>query len=238
MKIPGEKWEESLEKMVSRESVDILLLEERARHQPITRVYISSLEFTSGRVWRNIYTRLGERLLVSSFSRNKSHSYLASNGWEWRKKWKHVGKFKETPIPAGWLTGGEREREGGREEGRPVVEQREKFQFYGRLKNRRWRLAGVKNYRGIRRSSLSNLWSRLLLFHPIFIHTCPLPSAQLPANLSAEQNAVCYIPLLPPSNRRGDRRGGFEKGVCFVRIVSRTSWLTSWLRNSHGTGYS
>lgn len=42
MKIPGEKWEESLEKMVSRESVDILLLEERARHQPITRVYISS----------------------------------------------------------------------------------------------------------------------------------------------------------------------------------------------------
>lgn len=57
----------------------------------------------------------------------------------------------------------------------PAIEQRrsEKFQFYGRLKNRCRRLAGVKNYQGVRGihgwSSFSGLWSRCPVARSFFI---------------------------------------------------------------------
>lgn len=150
----------------------------------------------SGRKRRNESSFLG--------SRDKSYS-RTSNGWK-KKKRKYVGKFKEILIPAG-LT-----REGGREGG-PIVEQRrsEKFQFYGRLKNRRWRLAGVKNYRGdsagFTRGRSS--FSKPLITPPpfssnihSFVHSCRTAFRTLPQLIPVNKNACPLFEGPPPLEGR------------------------------------
>lgn len=126
---------------------------------------------------------------------------------ERRKRGNTSGSLKRSWSQQGW-----REREGGREGG-PIVEQRrsEKFQFYGRLKNRRWRLAGVKNYRGdsagFTRGRSS--FSKPLITPPpfssnihSFVHSCRTAFRTLPQLIPVNKNACPLFEGPPPLEGR------------------------------------
>lgn len=131
---------------------------------------------------------------------------------------------------AGWLAG-----EGKREEGRPIVEQRELWE--------------ISVLRSAEKSTVAFGWreklprdSPIVPFKPLItpppfssnIHSYVPTAFRTTAGQLIRRTKRPYVifPFESP------RRYGFEKRRCFVRIVSRTSWLTSWLRSSHETGYS
>lgn len=98
------------------------------------------------------------------------------------------------------------------------MEQRrcEKFQFYGRLKNRRWRLAGVKNYRG---DSAGFARGRSSFSKPLI--TPPPFSSNIHSFIRAlrERNAARVLSVRRPSSSWKETRGAGEKGVGSDRIV-------------------
>lgn len=106
------------------------------------------------------------------------------------------------------------------------MEQRrcEKFQFYGRLKNRRWRLAGVKNYRGDSAGFAQgrSSFSKPLITPPPFssnIHSFIRAFRTPRPTYPRERNAARVLSVRRPSSSWKETRGAGEKGVGSDRIV-------------------
>lgn len=134
-----------------------------------------------------------------------------------RKRGNTSGSLKRSWSQQGW-------RERGK--GGAIVEQRrcEKFQFYGWLKNRRWRLAGVKNYRGdsagFARGRSS--FSKPLITPPPFssnIHSFIRAFRTPRPTYPRERNAARVLSVRRLSSSWKETRGAGEKGVGSDRIV-------------------